>query len=319
MNTEQLLAFISHAGEDKERFVIPFANKLLAHGVPVWVDKWEMLPGDSLVDKIFEEGIKNASAFIIILSKNSVQKKWVREELNAGVIKKISGKTKIIPVVIDDCEVPEALQSIVWEKIKDIENYEEELQRIVAAIHGVSLKPSVGPSPKYAQLTIDTLPGLSKIDMLVLKASCENSIEVGHAFVSTSSILKTLADSGVSQEQVYESLEILEDNYFIKAERDLGSEGINFFRITTYGFENFAHVFMKGFDSLVNHMLTAIVNKDLSTNKEISQHFNIPRAVTDYVLDILESRGYVQLVKTIDGSVDVLEVSAAAKRAARSL
>ena len=53
--------FISHASEDKERFVMNFASKLRANGVDAWLDKWEMLPGDSLVDKIFEEGIKEAA------------------------------------------------------------------------------------------------------------------------------------------------------------------------------------------------------------------------------------------------------------------
>jgi len=79
--------FISHASEDKERFVIDFATKLRKIGIDAWLDKWEMLPGDSLVDKIFEEGIKDAEAFIVILSKNSILKPWVREELNAGFVK----------------------------------------------------------------------------------------------------------------------------------------------------------------------------------------------------------------------------------------
>lgn len=319
MNTGKQFAFISHAGEDKERFVLKFASKLLEQGIDVWVDKWEMLPGDSLVDKIFEEGIGNASAFIIILSKNSVQKRWVREELNAGVIKRISGKTKIIPVVIDECEIPEALHPIIWEKIKDIENYDEELRRIVAAIHGVSLKPAVGSPPKYAQLKINNLPGLSKIDMLVLKASCENSIDVGGPFVGTSSILKALEDTGISQEQVYESLEILKEKYFIDAQIELGSSGIDFFSITTYGFETFAYVFMKDFDGFVNNILVAIVNRNLSGNDEISKHLNIPQAIVDYVLDILEKRGYIRLIKTISGSIEIIEVSVSGKRAARSL
>jgi hypothetical protein len=66
--------FVSHASEDKDRFVLGFATELRARGVDVWLDKWEMLPGDSLVDKIFEEGIKGASAVIVVLSKFSVQK-----------------------------------------------------------------------------------------------------------------------------------------------------------------------------------------------------------------------------------------------------
>lgn len=38
-----------------------------------------MLPGDSLVDKIFEEGLKEAQAVIVVLSRISVEKPWVRE------------------------------------------------------------------------------------------------------------------------------------------------------------------------------------------------------------------------------------------------
>src|ERR1043165_5720806 len=118
--------FVSHASEDKERFVMGFATRLRGKGIDAWLDKWEILPGDSLIDKIFEEGIKDTQAVIVILSKNSVDKKWVREELNAAVVKKIEGISKLIPVVIDDCQVPEALQSTVWVKIKDLNNYEAE-------------------------------------------------------------------------------------------------------------------------------------------------------------------------------------------------
>ena len=47
----------------------------------------------------------------MILSRASVDKKWVKEELNAALVKKINGLTKLIPVVLDDCEIPEALHS----------------------------------------------------------------------------------------------------------------------------------------------------------------------------------------------------------------
>lgn len=97
--------FVSHASEDKQRFVIPFATALRARGINAWVDRWEMLPGDSLVDKIFEEGLKEAAAVVIVLSKVSVAKPWVREELNTAVVKRIQKGTKIIPVVLEDCDV----------------------------------------------------------------------------------------------------------------------------------------------------------------------------------------------------------------------
>ena len=77
--------FISHASEDKDRFVTSFATKLRENGVDAWFDRWEILPGDSLVDKI-NEGLKEAQAVIIILSNFSVNKPWVREELNTSIV-----------------------------------------------------------------------------------------------------------------------------------------------------------------------------------------------------------------------------------------
>jgi hypothetical protein len=153
--------FISYASEDKERFVLAFARKLNSKGIDLWVGFWEIYPGDSLVDKIFEEGIKNAQAVIVILSKYSVDKPWVREELNASVVKRIKEKIKLIPVVIDDCQVPECLQSTVWEKIKNLENYEAEFNRIVMSIYGQRDKPPIGRPPTYSQTEFDVLPGLS--------------------------------------------------------------------------------------------------------------------------------------------------------------
>jgi hypothetical protein len=93
-------AFISHASEDKGRFVMKFAAKLRANGVDAWVDEWEMLPGDSLVERIFSEGLKQATAVIVVLSKNSVHKPWVREEINAAFVKRVRGACKLIPATL---------------------------------------------------------------------------------------------------------------------------------------------------------------------------------------------------------------------------
>ena len=34
--------FVSHAGEDKDRFVLGFATRLRAKGIDAWLDKCEM-------------------------------------------------------------------------------------------------------------------------------------------------------------------------------------------------------------------------------------------------------------------------------------
>lgn len=105
-------------------------------GIDAWIDKWEMLPGDSLVRKVFEEGIKNAQAVIVVLSRYSVEKPWVREELDVSMVKKINEGSKLIPVIIDDCQIPMCLQAIVWQKIENLNNYDAELERIIMSIYG---------------------------------------------------------------------------------------------------------------------------------------------------------------------------------------
>ena len=79
------------------------------------LDKWEILPGDSLVDKLFEEGLKSAQAVLIVVSAVSVVKPWVRQELNTAIVNRITRQTKVIPIVLDEAEVPEAVRGLVWE------------------------------------------------------------------------------------------------------------------------------------------------------------------------------------------------------------
>ena len=112
--------FISHASEDKQRFVLNFARKLYEKGVEAWVDEWEMLPGDSLVDRIWDEGIGQAQAMIVVLSEYSVNKPWVKAELNTGVVRRIQGHSRLIPIIIgniDDSQMPESLRDTLWIRI----------------------------------------------------------------------------------------------------------------------------------------------------------------------------------------------------------
>ena len=175
-----LKVFVSHASEDKERFVVGFATKLRQNGIDAWLDRWEMVPGDSLVDKIFEEGIANAAAVIVVLSKHSVAKPWIREELNAAFVKRIHSKSKLIPILLDECTVPEALSSTYWERIDNLNSYESSFGRIISSLTGVTDKPPLGSLPTHITSPIRSISGIAKLDNTVLKAACEAAMKVGH-------------------------------------------------------------------------------------------------------------------------------------------
>lgn len=70
------------------------------------MDRWELNLGDSLTAKI-EESLTDSSAILLILSKKSVASSWCRRELNAGLIRELEERrTLVMPVVIEDCEIP---------------------------------------------------------------------------------------------------------------------------------------------------------------------------------------------------------------------
>lgn len=296
--------FISHASEDKERFVLDFATKLRSKGIDAWVDKWEIYPGDSLVDKIFEEGIKNAQAVIVVLSKYSVDKPWVREELNASMVKKINESSKLIPVVINDCQVPECLQSTVWEKIKNLKNYEAELDRIVMSIYGQRNKPPIGIPPTYTQTVIDFLPGLTKVDSLVVKLSCEKAIEIGSPFIDTASILERVKSFDISPAEFFEALEILDGRGYIKVPRVMGGN-ISHFSITVYGFDEYARVCIDDYNSILKAIAFQIVNLNKMDNLSISASLNQPQMIVDHILDVLANKGLIKVSKTMGGGVHI--------------
>lgn len=306
--------FVSHASEDKDRFVLRFAERLRQKGIDAWLDKWEMLPGDSLVDKIFEEGIKEAKAVIVVLSKFSVEKLWVREELNAAVVKRINNGSKLIPVVIDNCEVPEALKSTLWESIADLSAYDSSFDRIVASIYGVNDKPPIGPQPEYVQLFVKTIGGLNNIDSLVLRLSCEEVLKTGDTFVNPGRVFLVDEKLLVPEEQLKDSLEILDCNGYIKLMRTIGG-GFFPYQITTYGFEVYANATVPDYQDKIAAVVSAIVNEKLMSNAEIQERLKENIIIVDHILSKLESNGYIKQAKLIGGLSQIFNVSPTLKRA----
>jgi hypothetical protein len=307
--------FISHASEDKPGFVLDFATKLRAKGIDAWLDRWEMLPGDSLVDKIFEEGIKNASALIVVLSANSVNKPWVREEINAAFVKRISSNCKLIPVIIDDCDVPECLSSTLWERIKDCKNYSTELDRIVSSVLNHREKPALGAVPKHVTTAIDKLAGLTTIDTVIFKFSCDLCLNEQYPNVSLNKILPYLEDHEISPHQIQESLEILDGRGFIKATRVVGGI-IPQFAITLFGFDKYVKQYVDDYDQLVERVSYGIANSSQSNNYQLADELEQPLRLITHIFQVLESRNLINMSKT-RGGMFVHRVSPELKRLLR--
>lgn len=309
--------FVSHASEDKERFVNHFAAQLRANGVDAWLDKWEMLPGDSLVDKIFEEGLKDAQAVIIVLSRTSVEKPWVHQELNAAVVKRINTGSKLIPLVIDDCEVPEALKSTLYQRIGNLESYQEDLDRILAAIFGTSDKPPLGAAPPYTPHLGNVIGTLTKVDSLVLRMACEEAISQESDFIDPENLYVKDGRPLLPESELSDALEVLEQQQFIRAHHTIGG-GIPSFRITTYGFEEYAQACIPEYADLIRDVALAIVNRDKHSDQTIATDLGTPLLIVQHILQVLENSGHLKLSKTISGPQHIYNVAASLRRALKS-
>ncbi|MEG9437831.1 toll/interleukin-1 receptor domain-containing protein [Edaphobacter sp. HDX4] len=304
--------FLSHASEDKQRFVVAFATALRSKGIDVWLDRWEILPGDSLVDKLFEEGLKEAEAVLIVISAVSVTKPWVREELNTAIVNRITRQTKVIPIVLDSAEVPEALRSLVWEPVPDLNNYGPQLDRVVAGIFGHRDKPALGKSPDY--LKEHPIPGLHPSDTRVLRAIYEDAVDRNHPIWSPEEFASRLED--LSQEAMLDSLEILEEQGYIKIKRLLGGmpRGIGVIQPTLNGFMVFARANLPEIEEKIRKVALAVLNEGMESALTITESTQIAPFIVENVLDLFASRGWLKVSNTLSDK-HVYSVSPSMKRA----
>jgi hypothetical protein len=97
--------FISYSRQDS-KFVDTLATNLVMRRHHIWLDRWELNVGDSLIEKI-QGALTESDAMLIILSKNSLASEWCKKELNAGLVRELEErKVLVIPCVIDDCQIP---------------------------------------------------------------------------------------------------------------------------------------------------------------------------------------------------------------------
>ncbi|RCW51597.1 toll/interleukin-1 receptor domain-containing protein [Halanaerobium sp. ST460_2HS_T2] len=122
--------FLCHSSEDKD-FARKIAEDLIKRGAKVWIDEAEINIGDSLIKKI-QEGIHNSDYLGALLSKNSIQSEWVQRELEIALNEEIEkNNVKVLPLMIEECEIPGFLSSKVYADFTESGSYNEEFNKLI--------------------------------------------------------------------------------------------------------------------------------------------------------------------------------------------
>lgn len=120
--------FISYHSSDKA-FVERLVRDLQNNNIEVWYDESEIQIGENIKDKV-SSAIKDCAYYMIIISENYKRSKFVEFELLKMLEQeKKENITKILPVNIDNSELPEIIQDRMYADFS--KNYEDGLSMII--------------------------------------------------------------------------------------------------------------------------------------------------------------------------------------------
>ena len=134
--------FVSYAHQDSE-FVDYLTRRLEARGVSVWKDDLSLKAGEPFAERI-NQAIGRYERFLIVLSAHSLNREWVRKELDEALEKK---RFNILPISVDD-SIFEANDSLALElrserhvanfsKWPDQKSSREQLRLLLSALRRV--------------------------------------------------------------------------------------------------------------------------------------------------------------------------------------
>lgn len=190
--------FLSFGWEDHS-LAGKIAHELMSQGVDTWWADWEIKSGDSIRQRI-DEGLGRCTHFLVLLSPNSIDKPWVKEEMDAGFMRMLDNACTFLPLRynLSHEKLPPLLKGRLSPEVSD----DMELTQLINDIHGISRKPPLGKSP------IDQdLPniGFSIAATTIAKAFCSES-EHGSSNDPSLSMEELLEKTGLSRDDVVDAL-----------------------------------------------------------------------------------------------------------------
>lgn len=293
-------AFLSHSSED-DKVAGRLAKDLRSSGVEVWYSEWEIKPGDSLRRKI-DEGIERASYFLVLLTPKSLRSEWVQTELDAGMVKRIEGSCRLIPILseISKDQIPPTLSGMVWVRLQP---YEDGLRKLIGVCHEVSTKPPLGSPPPWTQQGALKEIGFSTHAQrlaILLNERSENGMALD-PLINAQEVLRVL---DITEDEIAVAADELEELGLVKLHKRAGMGRANFGMISPTPHLFFKTDFhLKGWNTKADAqaLATAMVNtgKDIVNLSEMSKILSWePRRINPAV-QYLEVFGYANPLKTV--------------------
>ena len=143
--------FISYSSKDSQR-VVQFAKRIQGQNLTVWLDEWNIVPGDQISQAI-EHGLDKSEFVIFMLSSNSVNSGWADKEWRTKLDDELAAKAvKVICVRLDDCAIPKLLSGKKY--IDALKNNDKDVaDEVVRAIQSHRSRRLLKPTEEWLDTT----------------------------------------------------------------------------------------------------------------------------------------------------------------------
>lgn len=126
--------FLSHSSKDKG-IVRRIKDDLKSYSYKTWMDEDDIPIGGSIVENI-EIGLKESDVLVVFLSQNSTLSKWVKKEWQVKFFNQINeDKVFVLPILLNDCDIPEFLKGRRYLDFRDKDNYESNLSTLLDTLN----------------------------------------------------------------------------------------------------------------------------------------------------------------------------------------
>ena len=232
--------YLAHASEDHDTLAKPLAESLMANGIEVWLDAWEIRTGDSLRRKM-EAGLANCTHFVVLLTPRSLRKPWVEAEIDVGFIRAVGGESRFMGIRIGVAvkDLSPFLRTLRCPEVHLDQAHE--VEALIADIHGVSRKPTRGDAPRYVKPQPDGLKAWSQAAITVAEHLVRNS-KHGRKFDPQVRIAGVAEATGLPEEDVRLGVLDLEGSGLVERSQERGPNAT--FYPTTSLFVEFDQYFL---------------------------------------------------------------------------
>lgn len=163
MSTDQPFdAFLSHSGADKPA-VETLAQRLRSVGIHPWLDKWQLIPGESWQEGL-EKGLRESSVCVVFFGPGGVGP-WHVKEMRAAISQNVSNREsfRVVPVLLPGATEPERdvplfLQGMTWVEFRESLDDADAFHRLVCGIRGVEPGSGAETNPVEVRPSVWTVP-----------------------------------------------------------------------------------------------------------------------------------------------------------------